>query len=69
MPNRMNIELHLDSEDNSICKTIGNLSNSVRAACFKGNWEKDEQLIGDEIQEKVSVKLHAITYGAYKFHI
>lgn len=52
MPNRMNIELHLDSEDNSICKTIGNLSNSVRAACFKGNWEKDEQLIGDEIQEK-----------------
>lgn len=54
VPDRMNIQLYLDSEDKSICKSIGKISKDARASCFNGNWERDEQLISEEIQENVS---------------
>ena len=52
-PQRMSIQLHLDSEDKNVCKYVGTICKETAASCYVGNWNKDEQIISDEIQEKV----------------
>eukprot|EP00112_Aurelia_sp_Birch-Aquarium-sp1_P017489 Seg406.3 transcript_id=Seg406.3/GoldUCD/mRNA.D3Y31 product="RING finger protein B" protein_id=Seg406.3/GoldUCD/D3Y31 len=52
LTHRMGIQLFLDSNSNSICKDLGFLSEENKALCFKGDWEKEEKTISDEIQEK-----------------
>ena len=46
-------QLCLDSDTDSVCKTIGEISAGNRAICFDGVWEQQEELMAKEIQEKV----------------
>ncbi len=49
----MCVQLHLDGENDSICKIIGNITAENKAVCFDNFWESEEKLLAKEIQEKV----------------
>eukprot|EP00794_Sanderia_malayensis_P020013 gene20013-21974_t len=48
----MHVQLHLDGETDSVCKTVGQLSLTNHAICFDGGWDDAEQLLAREIQDK-----------------
>ena len=54
IPDKMSIMLHLDSESRSICKNLGGICRENMALCFVGEWEHNEHIISNEIQEKVT---------------
>lgn len=52
MPAKMSIQLHLDSEEKSICKRLGEICRENMAFCYVGNWESDECILSNDILEK-----------------